>query len=275
MKIDVSKLISSIKRRSLEASEQSAHSTYNHDKVHHHESLISHETPEGPGKEQLREVLAKLLPLDPLVGPWIAGGAARRILQGRSLEDGDIDLFFHSFKSWSDFEKDLINKGYEKTYRSTNATTFDVDGRKVQIIRRRYYESLRDVLRDFDVTASQVAVHGDRVIALKTAGDDIKANVLRYAEEGRVVKASAVPRGLKYINYGFVPEPGYFRRMIKEGLSCSSTYTIFEGEEAFTSSFYDTDEIESLDKMAEKEHLENAYKAKIMEILNRISKKHD
>lgn len=181
--------------------------------------------PAGPGREQLESVLDILPPLSLKFGPWCAGGAVRRIAQGREISDGDLDFFFSNRAEWAKFDKVL--KDYEELHRSNAATTYMVNGLKVQIIKRRFYDSLDELLGDFDFTVCQVATDGKRMGHTREAIKDIDDQVLRFAPQGRISKLTVIGRMVKYINHGFVPETGLFRMVVESGLDLTSAHAIF------------------------------------------------
>lgn len=181
--------------------------------------------PVGPGIDQLERVMTHLPPLDFERGPWIAGGSVRRLLQGENLDSGDIDIFFPDHASWK-FFSDVLSS-YEIVVKTKKATTFLVEGLKVQIIRRAFYKTLIDVFKDFDFTVCQIASDGKNIACTKQAHLDIMDQVLRLATQGKISKHTLVQRMSKYVNYGIFPEPGLFEIIIKSGLDYTSAYSIF------------------------------------------------
>lgn len=198
--------------------------------------------PSGPGVQQLRDVLAVLPPLDLKRGPWICGGAARRLFQGESLEDGDIDFFFKTKASWDEFVKVL--DGFELVIKTERANTYLVNGQKVQLIRRKFHLQLEEVFKDFDFSVCQIATDGNVLAATKQAHMDITDGLIRFAPGGTIAKHTLVQRMTKYVGYGFVPEPGLFELIVKSGLDYVSAYTIFEGNDVSVYDPNDGDMIE-------------------------------
>lgn len=185
--------------------------------------------PEGPGVAQIKSILEVLPPLDLKTGPWVAGGAPRRLLQSKDLGEGDIDFFFPNKKSWEEYVKAL--SGYEVVIETKRATTFLVNGLKVQMIKRRYYETLETIFMDFDFSACQVATDGNHIACTKQAHIDITDNILRFASQGKIAKNTLVQRMAKYVGHGFIPESGLFELIVKSGLDYVSAWSIFEGND--------------------------------------------
>lgn len=185
--------------------------------------------PEGPGKDQISTLLEMLPPLSLKWGPWLAGGAVRRMMQGRTIDDdGDVDFFFSDASEYLKFEKALSD--YEELHASGRAKTYMVNGLKVQIIKRKFYKNLKEVFGDFDFTVCQVATDGKQVAYTQTALEDISENRLRIAPIGRISSLTVVGRLIKYVNHGFIPEAGLFRMIVQSGLDMTSAYKIFDKE---------------------------------------------
>lgn len=180
------------------------------------------EMPSGPGVDQLKKIMAYLPPLDLKKGPWLAGGACRRILQSENLEGGDIDIFFSSRNSRKEFEEALSR--FEILHKSNMATSYKVDNLIVQTIKRELYLTLEDVFRDFDFSACQIASDGKWLAGTPQAIRDIKTRTLRFAPQGKVSKGTVITRMAKYLNHGFIPEPGLFKIMIEAGIDYDTPY---------------------------------------------------
>ena len=209
--------------------------------------------PEGPGIQQLQDVLGLLPPVNIKTGPWIAGGCARRLLQGKSLEEADIDLFFKNTASWNEFCDHIEKQDIELVVKTDRAKTFKINGIQVQCINRRHYLSLEEVFKDFDFSVCQIATDGNQLACTAQAHKDIMDNVLRPAPNGKTAKRTLVPRMIKYTGYGFKPEPGFFELVVKSGLDYTSAYAIFEGNDI---AIYDEDEGGCVEEMIPTEELD-------------------
>lgn len=181
------------------------------------------------GLEELKTITAILPPLSLFDGPWIAGGAARKLLDGDRLDTGDIDLFFSDgFNQSQGFESALKRHGTE-VFRSQYAKTYEVEiGDKtyrVQLITRRGYSSVVAIFRDFDFTVCQVAFDGQQVVATKEAIRDIAAKKLNVSPNGRTTSQNLLTRTIKYIRYGFLPAPGFLQKVTQKCLSSRYCFT--------------------------------------------------
>lgn len=150
--------------------------------------------------------------------------------------DSDIDLFFHSEKDFDKMNK-LFTNAYEiatsidsvlpkfavkKTYEtidsdifitdrhaSDNAVTYSVtiSGAshplwKVQLIKRRFYKNIEDVIDDFDITVCQIATDSyNKIVTSKHFAEDVAAKRLRFVN----MTPSSAKRLIKYWAYGFTP----------------------------------------------------------------------
>lgn len=145
-------------------------------------------------------------------GPWIAGGAALRWYQDQSVGDSDIDVFCSSE------EQALRIIDYIKSYGrfsikfdSTNALTmqyWNKDNTRtwtVQIIKRRYFTSLKDVIDNFDISVCQIGTSGNDWLLGKDTARDIRERNLRM---NLPLQPDAAKRLTKYWTYGYRPVDG-------------------------------------------------------------------
>jgi hypothetical protein len=166
---------------------------------------------------------------------WIAGGTVLNWYQHRPA-DSDIDLFFHSEKDFDKMNKlfsnayeitpsiddVFVNLGAKKTYetvnsdilitdrhQSDNAITYTVtiSGAshplwKVQLIKRRFYNTIEEVIDDFDISVCQIATDSyNKVVTSKHFAEDFAARRLRFVS----TTPSSAKRLIKYWTYGFTP----------------------------------------------------------------------
>ena len=168
---------------------------------------------------------------------WIAGGTVLNWYQHKPA-DSDIDLIFHSEK---DFDKmnnlfsnayeiktpddpamcgffDMLKPIYKKTandiliterHASENAITYSVTMSgashplwKIQLINRRYYDTMEEVINDFDISVCQIATDSyNKVVTGKHFAEDVAARRLRFVN----TTPSSAKRLIKYWTYGFTP----------------------------------------------------------------------
>lgn len=156
-------------------------------------------------------------------GPWIAGGAARRLYQneggGADFTTGDIDIFFPT--SGHEAAKGRVinalakmRQGYSKpaSYKKTSTDEFFIGGRatRVQMIGQPC-EDLTALFRSFDFTVSQFAASGQFLAFTDAARDDLVEMKLDLAVPVQPRKWTTPMRLTKYCFYGFTPAPGVLR----------------------------------------------------------------
>lgn len=150
-------------------------------------------------------------------GPWIAGGACLRWYQGQPVGDSDIDVFCANAKQAADVIERVKSYGrYTVKYESENAVTLEyrsedyrstkgVDRWIIQIITKRYYTSIDEIIHNFDVSVCQLGTCGfDWTVGDYTARD-IREKNLRM---NMPLQADALKRLTKYWTYGYRPVPG-------------------------------------------------------------------
>ena len=76
-------------------------------------------------------------------GPWIAGGAARRMATGAVLGVADIDVWFKNVAQEINFRNFLQQHKAVMVAETDNNETWDLDGQKVQIIFGKHYNSIQ------------------------------------------------------------------------------------------------------------------------------------
>lgn len=195
----------------------------------------------------MQSILAVLPPLHMFDGPWIAGGAVRRIIEGESLTKGDIDIFFgSSFGETHLWDAALAKVGTE-IFKSAYATTYEVpigdNLYRIQLIKRKGYSSVMALFRDFDFTICQMAYDGKNITASTQGLLDLAARKLATSDHGRTTKSNLLNRTFKYIRFGFMPGPGFLEKVARTCLMGTYGFTA-ECKNAYD---WDKDEQETVD----------------------------
>lgn len=146
-------------------------------------------------------------------GPWIAGGAVLRWYQNQPVGESDIDVFCANAKQAADVIKAVKDQGhYHVKYESENAVTLSHWSKTnpgnpwtIQVITRRHFVSMDDVLNNFDITVCQVGTAGNEYVLGKTTAKDIREKNLRF---NRPLQPDALKRLVKYWTYGYRPVEG-------------------------------------------------------------------
>jgi hypothetical protein len=152
-------------------------------------------------------------------GPWIAGGACLRWYQGLPVGESDIDVFCASAIQAQQLVEHIKSYGRFHVKADTeNAVTIEyskkggsfMDSWVIQIITKRYYTSLKEIVDNFDVTVCQVGTTGDNWILGDYTARDIREKNLRM---NIPLQPDAVKRLTKYWTYGYRPVPGLLEQI--------------------------------------------------------------
>jgi hypothetical protein len=148
-------------------------------------------------------------------GPWIAGGAALRWYQDLSVGSNDIDVFCkNAVQAQQTIERIKSYGRYSVKFQSDNAvtieywnkdTTHGVDNKTIQVITRRYFGSLKEVIDSFDITVCEIGTCGNEWELGPFTARDIREKNLRFKLP---VQSDAPKRLTKYWTYGYRPVPG-------------------------------------------------------------------
>lgn len=146
-------------------------------------------------------------------GPWIAGGAALRWYQGQPVGESDIDIFCANAKQAADIIERVKSYGrYSTKFESENAITLEYASYEgwskrwtIQIITRRYFTSLQEVIDNFDISVCQIGTGGQEWQLGKNTARDIRERNLRMCMP---LQPDAAKRLVKYWTYGYRPVEG-------------------------------------------------------------------
>ena len=144
-------------------------------------------------------------------GPWIAGGAALRWYQGLPVGDNDIDIFCSSAEQVQMVVDNIKSYGrFSTKFESENAITLSYHNNDskywtLQIIKRRYFKNLQEVIDNFDISVCQIGTGGQEWILGKNTARDIREKNLRMSIP---LQPDAAKRLAKYWTYGYRPVDG-------------------------------------------------------------------
>lgn len=177
----------------------------------------------------MRHITDRLPPLHLFDGPWIAGGAVRRMIDGDALSKADIDIFFgHDFNHVHLFKNRLEDIGTE-VFKSQYATTYEVpigdNVYRIQLIMRKGYHNVMHLFRDFDFTVCQMVYDGNNITASIQGLADLAAKRLTTCEHGKTNRRNLLSRTFKYIRYGFMPGPGFLEKVTRTCLVGTHSFT--------------------------------------------------
>lgn len=172
---------------------------------------------------KLGRVLTRLPTLS-AAGPWIAGGAVRRTIQGEALSS-DFDFFFANEEQANAFESAMDAAGAAKTTSTTKSCTFMLPGEspaegvylpeiKVQSIRFQFFSDPEAVIDAFDFTLSQFAYDGESVYVGPFSLWDVARRriVIHRISYG----VSSVRRLMKYAAQGYTVCSGALAEILRQ-----------------------------------------------------------
>lgn len=180
------------------------------------EAFTSRSTDKPFGETTLSLILDCLPALSPS-GPWIAGGALRRTLQGQE-PDSDFDLFFRDKEQLDAFAAQLdafnMNKVRETEHHLHFRGVLGGKGpqRDVQLIKFKFYTDAADVIDSFDYTICQFAFDGKSLTCGDFALWDLGRK--RLAVHKITFPVSSARRLLKYAQQGYVACAGCLNALV-------------------------------------------------------------
>lgn len=184
------------------------------------EEFLSRSTDKPFVESDLSQVL-EALPRLSSTGPWLGGGAIRRLLSGQDALASDLDFFFASNDQRLKFEADLLGiEGCIEVKKTEHHTEFVVPfgllGKsvKVQCIHFQYYQNVVEVLDSFDFTICQVAFDGAKLFVGDYTLWDLARK--RLALHKLTFGLSTVRRLLKYQTQGFYACSGVLTAILND-----------------------------------------------------------
>jgi hypothetical protein len=181
------------------------------------EDFLARSTDKSFEETTLRKVLDEL-PRCAKNGPWLAGGALRRTLQGKEPES-DFDFFFRDADQLAAFVQRLEALGMDKVRETVHHVHYrgrlgdsGID-RNVQCIRFAFYNSAAAVIDSFDYTICQFAFDGTKLYLGDFALWDLGRK--RLAIHKITFPVATMRRMLKYTSQGFMACRGCLAAILK------------------------------------------------------------
>lgn len=146
-------------------------------------------------------------------GPWIAGGACLRWYQNQPVGESDIDVFCANAKQAAEVIERIKSYGrHSVKFESENAVTLSYHSKEswtqswtIQVITRRYFNSLEEVINSFDISVCEVGTAGNEWKLGTFTARDIRERNLRFKMP---LQPDAMKRLVKYWTYGYRPIDG-------------------------------------------------------------------
>lgn len=156
-------------------------------------------------------------------GPWIAGGAVRRMFLEQSPWTADIDYFVSNVQTRQLLESRLEMMDAQKSQETKDQITYlvpqiwnadrELPPLKVQVIKARYRDTLEAHLREFDYTICQTGWDGTRFIVSTRGYKDLTDHRLNLVGPLHTISGSWM-RILKYASQGFAPTSETVRTLL-------------------------------------------------------------
>lgn len=152
--------------------------------------------------------LAKLSPIKSLLdidGVILAGGAARSVFDGSSISDFDLFLTHHA--RLEPLKQELVNLGAVIKFICPlgELISYSLGGLKIQVILKRRYFSVNDLLGSFDFTVCQFALAAGQYYTSMAAMRDAHKKELRIPKNLNEIEypVATINRIHKYRNKGY------------------------------------------------------------------------
>jgi hypothetical protein len=186
---------------------------------------------------QFRRWISAVTDLSLERGPWVAGGSVRKMLQGKSWWDGDVDVWHTGTAQHRLVCDRLTASGAMEIRRTSNASTWELPlhewrprhgwqrifGRKhssrmvkIQVIEQPY-DTISQLFDRFDFTICRFATDGVTIATTKPSLKHCAENQLVYDDTG--VNKLRLYLVKKYLSYGFYPDRQLMMQSVDLGRS--------------------------------------------------------
>jgi hypothetical protein len=157
-------------------------------------------------------------------GPFIAGGSCLQWYQQKPIDQADIDIFCVDKHQVNELKQRLHAQAtVQEKYHTENALTYSYVSKSkrsrywtVQIITKRFYDSLQDVVNSFDISVCQIGTDGTNWAMGEHTASDIRNKVLRM---NYPLQPQAAKRLVKYCTYGYRPVDGLIENIVQNDIS--------------------------------------------------------
>ena len=152
--------------------------------------------------------LAEFLNLSIDKGPWLAGGAVRKMYLGQNIGLSDWDIWFSSPEQFHQSEKLMCSLDAAwAVHGSDNAISFKYSynnqEHNVQLVKRRFFDHPGQIIRQFDFTICQLLTDGDTLMIGDQTALDLESKTIRLASYP--MQNYIISRLVKYMVYGYYP----------------------------------------------------------------------
>lgn len=136
-------------------------------------------------------------------GPWLAGGAARKLFFHQPLGGSDLDIFCKNLEQMVTFKVWLIENKARAIANTANNTTYQLGPVTVQLIDGKQYADHHALLDSFDFNLCQFVYNGEWFVHTEAAMNDY---TLRQLTVNKItLPLYSMARVMKYLGQGFLP----------------------------------------------------------------------
>lgn len=155
-------------------------------------------------------------------GCIIAGGSALAMYEGKLNEIKDWDVYFTNTEIFNKLIVELEGMKFIRDASSAYTYTYKKDNTAVQLIKKRFYQSVEEIFSYFDFTVCCFAVEGNELCFLKTAVKDVATRqynlifpanpsmlftrIARYGAKGFIPSYQCSEDLIDYINGKYTPK---------------------------------------------------------------------
>ena len=167
--------------------------------------------------ESLSKSVVDALPGISEDGPWLAGGALRRLAIGQA-QSSDFDFFFRSEQQFDQWCSAISGTAVGETQHHRHfRISVDGEQRDIQAIKFRFYESAEEVIDSFDYTITQFVTGGQFLTTTAEALFDLGRQ--RLAIHRVTYPVATMRRMLKYGRQGFTACQGTMAELLRQTAS--------------------------------------------------------
>lgn len=135
----------------------------------------------------------------------VAGGCFLSVIEERAVND--IDIFFSNLESAEEAIRDLrieLKTGYTIEYDNKTATMLEINGLKINFIKKRFFDNIQDLFDDFDFTCTMIGFEvADGMLRIGEGFRESVDNKKLMFNHKNNYPITSLPRVTKYMSRGY------------------------------------------------------------------------
>lgn len=157
--------------------------------------------------------ISNYLELDINNGPFLAGGAVRKCFLMENIGNSDWDIFFKDIDQFNKYASKLATETKAQLLCSSdNALTYVIEGNKIQLVKRKFYNNYQEIIDDFDFTICQFVTDGNVIKVGEYSIVDSKHKIINNTRHV-LDRPGIMGRLVKYIVYGYSPTNEFLKQI--------------------------------------------------------------